>query len=383
MNIVYISSVLPDCCLNEMAEKNISYVVAPQKFHRSLLSGFSANNHKVMVITQAPAAVEHKSFLNENGIDYFFCEQSKHSFLKPLSVVKDVKRIMQQRIKDGFKPDAIICDSLNVSYCLSALYIRMKYKIPITAIVTDIMGISAHEEHSLTNRLASRVSNGYLAKFDKYVFLTQQMNAYINKRNRPYIVMEGVCPIHDSALETSTKQDRSTKNIFYAGGRPSKDGVDLLVAAFKQIPGDFRLDIYGPMPNVVLGKDKYDKRITYHGSVSNEEIVRGEFASDLLVNPRPIDEEYTKYSFPSKLMEYMNTGTAVLTTKLPGVPTEYFDYVYTFNEVSVESYKETLTKLLSKDINELRSKGIKARDYVRKNKSSIVQTNRIASLINN
>lgn len=381
MNILYIASILPNCLLMEITQKGIGYVVAPQKFHHSLLSGLNANGHHVKVITQTPVGVTHKPYIKEDGIDYYFCCQSSHSVLKPVSVVKDVKRIFKQGIDDGFKPDAIICDSLNVSYCLSALYIRKAFKVQVTAIVTDIMGISAHESHSLTNRLASWVSNWYLAYFDKYVFLTEQMNTYLNKKKRPYIVMEGVCPPQDAALEVTREENDITKRVFYAGGRPSKDGVDLLVSAFKQIHGDYLLDIYGPMPGIKKGKDEEDERITYYGTVSNEEIVRGEFASTLLVNPRPIDEEYTKYSFPSKLMEYMNTGTALVTTRLPGIPKEYYDYVYTFDEVSVEAYKDTLTKILVTDPRELKQKGFSAREYVRKNKNSIVQTARIIKLL--
>lgn len=381
MKILYIASVLPDSYLNVMTSKGIGYVVAPQKFHRSLLAGFCTNGHQVKVITQTPVGLDHKPLVEESGIDYFFCRQSNHMVLKPLYVVKDVKRILKQMINNGFRPDAIICDSLNVSFCLSALFVRFLFEIPVTAIVTDIMGISAHESHSLTNRVASWISNGYLAKFDKYVFLTYQMNDYLNKNGRPYIVMEGVCPPQDYAFEDNLEPKECIKRVFYAGGRPSKDGVDLLVSAFKQIKGDYLLDIYGPIPGAVKGKDTDDERITYHGSVSNEEIVRNEFASTLLVNPRPIDEEYTKYSFPSKLMEYMNTGTAVVTTCLPGVPVEYYDFVYTFEEVSVESYRKTLSKLLSTDIEELKKKGLSARGFVRKNKNNVVQTARIVKLL--
>ena len=68
--------------------------------------------------------------------------------------------------------------------------------------------------------------------------------------------------------------------------------------------------------------------VKYKGVAPNAVIVEEELKATLLVNPRPTGEEYTKYSFPSKNMEYMASGTPVLTTCLPGMPAEYNEYVY-------------------------------------------------------
>ena len=63
----------------------------------------------------------------------------------------------------------------------------------------------------------------------------------------------------------------------------------------------------------------------------------------LLINPRFSNEEYTKYSFPSKNMEYMASGTPILTTKLPGMPKEYYEYIYLFEEESIEGMKNKMS----------------------------------------
>lgn len=42
--------------------------------------------------------------------------------------------------------------------------------------------------------------------------------------------------------------------------------------------------------------------------------------ADVLVNPRQNDDEYTKYSFPSKNIEYLMTGNAVMAYMLDGIP---------------------------------------------------------------
>ena len=45
------------------------------------------------------------------------------------------------------------------------------------------------------------------------------------------------------------------------------------------------------------------------------------------MNPRSADAEYTKYSFPSKTIEYLATGVPVVMNRLPGIPEEYEYFV--------------------------------------------------------
>lgn len=85
---------------------------------------------------------------------------------------------------------------------------------------------------------------------------------------------------------------------------------------------DYILEIYGDgdyRAELVELAAKHD-RIIYKGLVSRDVIVARQKQVALLINPRPSSYEYTQYSFPSKIMEYMLSGTPVLTTKLPGIP---------------------------------------------------------------
>ena len=59
------------------------------------------------------------------------------------------------------------------------------------------------------------------------------------------------------------------------------------------------------------------------GQVSLNEARALQKTADVLVNPRLNEGEYTKYSFPSKTMEYLSTGRPVVCYKLDGIPDEY------------------------------------------------------------
>ena len=69
------------------------------------------------------------------------------------------------------------------------------------------------------------------------------------------------------------------------------------------------------------------KNVNYHGKVSNEEMVKIQRKASLLVCPRHDDNYTTKYTFPSKLLEYICAGVPVLSNRLKGIPEEYEDYI--------------------------------------------------------
>jgi glycosyltransferase involved in cell wall biosynthesis len=98
------------------------------------------------------------------------------------------------------------------------------------------------------------------------------------------------------------------------------------------------------------------------------------------VNPRLSHEEYVKYSFPSKTSEYMLSGTPLLTTRLGGIPQEYFQHVYVFEDESVAGYAKTLEEVLSYPQKELDKKGKEAQAFMLNSKNNIIQSKRIIDL---
>lgn len=69
------------------------------------------------------------------------------------------------------------------------------------------------------------------------------------------------------------------------------------------------------MENDIRKYEKIDNRNKYFRVVPNQAVAEEELKATLLVNLRPSNEEFTKYSFPSKNMEYMVLGTPTLTTR--------------------------------------------------------------------
>ena len=75
----------------------------------------------------------------------------------------------------------------------------------------------------------------------------------------------------------------------------------------------------------------------------------------------------------------MVSGTPILTTRLEGIPQEYYQYMYVVNKFSVEDLKEKIENILNKDQTELDSLGEKARQFVLDKKNSKNQVGNLYS----
>ena len=115
-------------------------------------------------------------------------------------------------------------------------------------------------------------------------------------------------------------------------------------------------------------------RIRYFGVVPHSQILAYERRASLLVNLRPTQETYTEYSFPSKTIEYMLSGTPLLTTRLKGIPDAYFDYVFTADSGRPEDLARAMRYALTRPQADRMRLGEGAQRFIRREKNAAAQT---------
>lgn len=258
-----------------------------------------------------------------------------------------------------------------------------KYNVKCVAIVTDLLRDMYINEKN--NSFVQKLKNYYLSdaikvqgEFDGYVYLTEQMKDEINP-NKPYIVMEGIADT--DAVQNLEETDRSVPSaIMYAGRVEEKFGILNLVEAFEQADlGDAELWIFGngnAEAQIQKCADKNSK-IKFWGVKSREEVLLYERKASLLVNPRNVDDLYTQYSFPSKTIEYMLSGTPVLTTKLKGIPSEYNEYLFMCSDNKADTMAKSLCEIFSIDSEQRKDFGSRAKTFILQNKNAKKQTERM------
>ena len=217
---------------------------------------------------------------------------------------------------------------------------------------------------------------------DSYVFITEQMKELL--KNRPYMVMEGLIDFYNINKSQSSVVKTGKKALMYSGALYKKFGIKMLLDAFTQLDGNYELWLFGSgdMVQEIKRVSLVDKRVIFYGNRPNDEVLKYQSSCTVLVNPRFSHEEFTKFSFPSKLMEYASSGTPVLTTKLPGIPREYDHYFHYIESESVDGFKESIRKLFETPQEELDLFGQNAKKFVLENKNHLSQMKKVVSFIN-
>lgn len=218
--------------------------------------------------------------------------------------------------------------------------------------------------------------------FDGYIYLTGHMKEVINPA-APYIVVEGIANGAE-AQELSLQNKAAPKAIMYAGALSEKYGLRNLIEAFLAADlGDTQLWLFGSgdFREEIEKYAQTDPRIRFFGRVPREEILEYEKQATLLVNVRSDSDAFTKYSFPSKVIEYMLSGTPLLMTRLAGIPEEYYGYTFSVSDNSVETLKAEFEKICAMPAQELLAFGAKAQEFIAGQKNSRIQAEKILDLI--
>lgn len=385
MKVIYVSSLVSKDKMNTIIRKSKKKPLQSiQKFHRLMCEGLAKNGADVKTISSIPMsrAISNKIIWidkkqKENKVEYNYVPFINLKVLRQISTFLGTLIMTINECIKGKKEKVFICDLLNTTISSTVLILSKILKFKCIAIVTDLP-----RDIGKKNSVSRKINEALQNKYDEYIMLTEAMNEVINKKNKPFIVIEGMVDINMKQQKNTLENKYKEKVCIYAGGLYEKYGVKNLIEAFKLIKkDDIRLHIYGSGELENYLNEINDNRIKYFGVIENEKVVMEELKATLLINPRFSNAEYTKYSFPSKNMEYMSTGTPMLTTKLPGMPKEYYKYVYLFEYESIEGMKEKIEEILDKDVNELYQKGQKASNFVLTEKNNIIQMEKIIKLL--
>ena len=353
-----------------------------QKYHRLLIEGL-AEGARVDVVANPPVnrSVLDREFVRlpretEGGACYRYIPAIRNPVLKAAAVgLGTFFRTLFLIRKDS----AVIVDGLNRITALSGMLAARLRGCPCIGIVTDLPDMLGG------SRFSKKLANFVIRHCTGYVLLTEAMNDYLNRKGKPYVILEGHADITMREKTPSLEKKTKPRICFYAGGVSKQYGLGNLVEGFRMAkPENARLHIYGPGDYVPQLQQiaAEDPNVFYGGMLLNHEIVEKELEATLLVNPRPTGEEYVKYSFPSKTMEYMASGTPVLTTVLPGMPKEYHPYVYLLEEETAEGIARKLREVLGNSEEALFEKGRKARDFVLNEKNNVIQAKKILDMLN-
>ncbi len=316
-----------------------------------------------------------------NGINVGFCNLTG---IKGVSRYSSIKKVIKKWAKtEGEK--SLLIYALTTPFCNIAQYVKNKFpNIKVCIVVPDLpeyMNPYAMENncvYRILKKMQIKSIKKCIKKVDAYVLLTDAMKEWFDNKIT-YTVVEGIASGANSCKYEVVQKE---KNILYAGGIKREYGIIDLANAFAMINNpDWKLVVFGTGDAINELKTIALKcpNIIIRGVVPNQVVIEEQRKATVLVNPRK-NQIFTKYSFPSKILEYMSSGTPMLAYKLDGIPSEYDEYFFHIRDEE-DGMKNALETVMNLSDEERNAMGYKAKEFVIEHKNAKKQCEKIVNLL--
>lgn len=274
---------------------------------------------------------------------------------------------------------AVLCYNLFPQIGLPMRWLKRKYpKCTFYTLLADLPIDDAKNRNVVSSWLRSifdASTKKSISKCERFIILNEQVSKDYLK-NQPYIVVDGGIEVPDNlpSIKPANK-----KNVLFCGALSAYNGIDHMLAAMElltDLPID--LDIYGDgeLKNEVIGAAEKNNKIHFFGRVPNDVVLKKQNEAWLLVNPRKADNPISKATFPSKIFEYLLSGTPVLSTHLNCFGEEYDELLF-FCEDSPNGIASSIREIFFLPDENLEETAKRAQKFVTEKRSWENQTAKI------
>lgn len=294
-----------------------------------------------------------------------------------------IRSELNRNIKKDLNNAVIVYETYS-PFLLAAATLRRKIGklVVIVPDLPDYMHSGDSKIRAFFKRINRSLIDWCLRKSDGYILLSEPMLEKLPPKDGKYIVMEG---IFNPEFEDNDVEKEKYKTIMYTGGIYSHRGTDLLLDAFSKIDApDYRLWIRGDgdLKGKILEMSQKDSRIRYFEPMERKDLLELEKKATVLVNTTP-PQDFTKYFFPSKNMEFLASGTPTVMFRLGCMPKEYNDHLFYVDGNDSEALKDKLVEVCEMGTEKQMKFGRDAKNFILENKNPRVQCGKIIECIKN
>lgn len=398
-NCTFLSMMVPDQLREQVRKYSTeTMVAAADALEWHIFEGLCSNLQQTPYIVNLLPVGSYPQYYRQAFIqESSFCAGGRNSqinvgycnikLVRKKSIASAVYAALDNHFSKLDEPGILIVYSASASFLTPVERLKKKYsQLKVCVVIADLPNMSNLSQNKsflkkmLIRYLADK-SYRTMGSIDCFALLTRHMADYMHI-TQPYCVMEGIAT-EDHPPVLSGLAER-TKIILYTGTLHRKFGILHLLKAFQYLADvDLRLVICGlgdSEPEIRAAAEQ-DSRIRFMGQIDRSKILTLQRRAAVLVNPRQNNEEFTKYSFPSKILEYLSSGTPVVAYKLDGIPDEYDPYIIYPENQSAEALAGALQSVCKMTDTQRRAIGKKNREFVLKEKNSKVQVQKILKMI--
>lgn len=275
----------------------------------------------------------------------------------------------------------IHCVNLSVPPAPSILLAARILGAKATVSVLDVPEPGQFVPNRFFTRLDFWMHKRAIPRFDGHMVAAQAI-ADDFAPGRVVFRLEGGVRPEDFAAPVVARPPRADGQPFRAvvsGTLGEFNGVILAMDAFERLPDGFELVIAGtgPLEPEVRARARRDPKIVFKGFMTFSDVLDLYRSADLLLNVRLTQSMNTRHFYPSKMMEFMASGTPVLSTCTGHTEEEFGDFVYLLRQETPDALADLIAHIAAADPDERAGMGSRAREYTLVNKTWVLQTERL------
>lgn len=399
MKILFIGGLFPPAKKESIFRNCKKYFqFADDSFQWALIKGLKYHLGEIDILT-APLIgtfpfTYKKLFINKNS--FYTSDGRKNKsvgyltipLINRISKYYALRKSAHKYLKNNEAPSVIMVYAVHTPFLKVAVSIKNRYpNTKICLIVPDLPQYMSSSENWLyifLKNIDYKILVRLLKKVDCFVLFSELMKDSLPIDSRANVVVEGM--IDTKSVDQTNCKKEEEYTILYTGKLDARFGICDLLDAFDRIKDNLKgchlwICGDGDEREKVKKYAKKDTRIKYWGQVDRDFALELQRRATVVVNPRSPEGEYTKYSFPSKTLEYLLSGTPCIMHHLPAIPPEYDSYLIYTEDNTKEGLKNKLEEVGRMDIHELTRIGERARSFITSCKNPIRQTEKIINMI--
>ncbi|OPA91296.1 hypothetical protein BFW87_20020 [Pseudomonas fluorescens] len=306
-----------------------------------------------------------------------------------LSVVKNVHKVflairemLSHLKKSKGEPSVLVCYSMHLPFLVACHIVkRLRKDVHLCVIVPDLPEYMSVRTGVLkfVFSMLSKISYYVVNRADSIVAITEQM-LNVFKGDVKKVVIEGIA---DAKYISSGEPEQRANYFLYTGTLDRRYGIRNLLDSFVSSGIDnYELLICGDGDDrqYVEEMSAAHPRIRFLGQLDRSEVLSFQRNAKLLINPRSNESAFTKYSFPSKVIEYMSSGTPVLMYALDGIPDEYYAFCFVV-PAGDNGLSAALSQMSTLSDEAFAEKGRSAKKFIVENKMPGIQVSKLLEKI--
>ncbi|HKW01835.1 MAG TPA: glycosyltransferase [Vicinamibacterales bacterium] len=335
------------------------------RFQQNLLNALEHAGTTIQALTTPPiAAFPRNRHAWVPGVEYRLpglAAQARQIAMPNLAGIRLFARVLQfvrhGRAALRVPAGGILVYSVHTPMVAAALLLKRLRGTPVFVVIPDLptfMGGPTHAVKRFLKRVDAVLVRRLLAGADGTFPITENIGRDWLVPGSRYLPMEG---ISDEAAAALRAAGTNRSYVYRGTGRPvllytgALEYVRAFAEAFHRSGVDASLVFVGG------GEDgerlqslaAVDPRIEVKPFMTGDAFAREVDRADFLLNPRDPSWPGTPYSFPSKLLEYLTTGKPIISTRLPGIPDEYFGVFRQVDLGDQPSFETSLSRALAAD----------------------------------